>query len=81
MSWKEKPSKHNRKNDILVIRAPFLMKKENMKRTYDTLIKQMESGIVMLPAGFIVALCPKDVEVNFMDSSNDIFDPQEGEEV
>ena len=73
MPWKEKPSKHNRKNDILVIRAPFIMKKEAMKKTYDTLIEQMESGLVMLPAGFIVALCPPDVEVKFMDSNNDIF--------
>ena len=73
MSWKEKPNKPNGKNDILVIQSPFLMKKEDMKRTYDTLIKQMKSGLVMLPAGFIASICPKDVEVKFMDSSNDIF--------
>lgn len=61
-------------NDILVIRAPFLMKKEAMKRAYDQILEQMESGLVILPAGFSVALCPKDVEVKFMDSNNDIFE-------
>lgn len=61
-------------NDILVIRAPYMMKKEAMKRAYDQILKQMESGLVMLPAGFSVALCPKDIEVRFMDSNNDIFD-------
>lgn len=60
-------------NDILMIRAPYPMKKEAMQRTYDQILKQMESGLVMLPAGFSVALCPKGVEVKFMDSSNDIF--------
>lgn len=60
-------------NDILVIRAPYPMKKEAMQRTYDQILKQMESGLVILPAGFSVALCPKDVEVQFMDSRNDIF--------
>lgn len=63
-------------NDILVIRAPYLMKKEAMQRTYDDILKQMESGLVMLPAGFSVALCPKDVEVKFMDSNNDIFEAE-----
>ena len=73
-SWCEQEYKEpHRKNDILVIRAPFLMKKEAMQRTYDQILKQMESGLVMLPEGFIVALCPQDVEVKFMDSSNDIF--------
>ena len=60
-------------NDILVIRAPYMMKKEAMKRAYDQILEQMESGLVMLPAGFSVALCPKDVEAKFMDSRNDIF--------
>ena len=60
-------------NDILVIRAPYHLKKEAFKRTYDQILKQMESGLVILPEGFSVALCPKDVEVRFMDSNNDIF--------
>lgn len=74
MPWKEKLSKHNRMNDILVIRAPYCMKADAMKRTYEQILKQMESGFVMLPPGFSVALCPKDVEVKFMDSNNDIFE-------
>ena len=60
-------------NDILVIRAPYPMTQEVMQRWYDLILKQMESGLVLLPAGFSVALCPKDVEVEFMDSRNDIF--------
>lgn len=66
--------------DILVIQAPYLMKKEDMKIEYDRILKQMESGVVLLRGGFRVALCPKDVEVKFMDSSNDIFEPQESED-
>ena len=68
MPWKEKPSKFNRKNDILVIQAPFLMKKEAMKRAYDQLIQQMESGLVLLPPGYTAILCPKDVDVKFIES-------------
>lgn len=60
-------------NDILVIKAPYCMKPEAMKRTYDNILKQMESGLVLLPSGFSVDLCPKDVEVKFMNSSNDIL--------
>lgn len=62
------------RDDILVIRAPYLMKKEARQEAYDKILKQMESGLVLLPAGFSVALCPKDVEVKFIDSDgNDIF--------
>ena len=57
---------HKSSSDILVIRAPYMMKKEAMNRAYDQILKQMESGLVMLPSGFSVALCPKDVEVKFM---------------
>lgn len=60
-------------SDILVIRAPFCMKKEAMKRTYEDILKQMDSGLVILPPGFSVELCPKDVEVEIMDYNNDIF--------
>lgn len=66
-------------NDILVIRAPYTMKKEAMNRAYEVIFKQMKSGLVMLPAGFSVALCPKDVEVKFMDSNNDIFEEEKNE--
>ena len=72
--------RRKRMNDILVIQAPFHMKQEAFKRTYDQILKQMESGLVILPAGFSVTLCPKDVEVKLMDSSNDIFEPQESED-
>ena len=74
MPWKEKPSKRNRKNDILVIRAPFVIATEARKRTYDMLIQQMKSGLILLPAGFSVELCPPDVEVKLMDSNNNIFE-------
>lgn len=73
MPWKEKPSKSNRKNVILVVRAPFCMKAEAMGRTYKQLAKQMETGLVLLPAGYSVAFCSPDVEVKLMDSNNDIF--------
>lgn len=55
-------------NDILVIKAPYPMTKAAMKRAYDDILKQMESGLVILPAEFSLELCPKDVEVKFMDS-------------
>lgn len=64
-------------NDILVIRAPFHMKKEAMQRTYDYILEQMESGLVLLPAGFSVVFCPPDIEVKFIDSNNDIVLEQE----
>lgn len=66
-------------NDILVIRAPYLMKKEAMQKSYDQILKQMESGLVLLPAGFNAALCPPDVDVKFIDSNNDIFEEEKDE--
>lgn len=66
-------------NDILVIRAPFLMKKEAMKREYDQILEQMKSGLVLLPSGFSVALCPPNVDVKFIDSYNDIFEEEKDE--
>lgn len=61
-------------NDILVIKAPFPMKKEAIKRAYEEILKQMDSGLVILPAGFSVELCPNDVEVRVMDYRNDILE-------
>ncbi|MBP5593978.1 MAG: hypothetical protein J6Y02_01255 [Pseudobutyrivibrio sp.] len=49
------------------------MKAEAMGRTYKQLAKQMETGLVLLPAGYSVAFCSPDVEVKLMDSNNDIF--------
>lgn len=66
-------------SDILVIQAPYAMKKEAMKRTYEEFLKQKESGIILLPAGFFVSLYPKDVEVKFMAYNNEIFEDR-GEE-
>ena len=60
-------------SDILVIQAPYAMKKEAMKRTYDEILKQMDSGLVLLPPGFSAAICPKDIEVELIDYNNDIF--------
>lgn len=60
-------------NDILIIKAPFIFSKKAMEEFRDKVFKEMETGLVVLPAGFSVELCPKDVEVKFMDSSNNIF--------
>lgn len=60
-------------NDILIVKAPYIFSKKAMKEFHDKVLKEMETGLVVLPAGFSVALCPKDVEVQFMDSNNDIF--------
>lgn len=67
------------KEDILVIQLPFLMKKEVMAREYDRILKQMESGLVLLPGDYKLTLCQKDVEVRFVGSNNDIFEDR-GEE-
>ena len=67
-------------SDILVIRAPFCMKKEAMKRTYDEILKQMDSGLVLLPPGFSAALCPKGIEVKFMDCNDNIFEDRSEED-
>lgn len=66
-------------NDILVIQAPYAMKKDAMKKAYEEILKQMESGLVILPVGFSVALCPKDVEVKFMAYNNNIFEEEDND--
>ena len=55
------------------------MKKEAMQKAYDQILKQMESGLVLLPAGFSAVLCPPDVDVKFIDSYNDIFEEEKDE--
>lgn len=53
------------RKDVLIIQAPFLMTKENIEKTYNQFIKQMESGLLMLPSGYTVIQCPKDIDVKF----------------
>lgn len=53
------------RKDVLIIQAPFLMTKENMEKTYNQFVKQMESGLLMLPSGYTVIQCPKDIDVKF----------------
>jgi hypothetical protein len=53
------------RKDILIIQTPFLMTKENIEKTYNQFIKQMESGLLMLPPGYTVIQCPKDIDVKF----------------
>ena len=59
-------------NDILIIKAPFIFNKKAMKEFRDKVLKEMETGLVVLPSGFSVELCPKDVEVRIMDSGNSL---------
>ena len=64
-------------SDILIIKAPFIFSKKSMKEFRDKVLKEMETGLVVLPAGFSVELCPKDVEVMIMDSGNDILEEED----
>lgn len=51
------------KDDILVIKYPFLMKNADASKLYESLLKQKENGIIIVPDYCEVVIAPKDVEI------------------
>lgn len=51
------------KDDILVIKYPFLMKNSHATQLYESILKQKENGVIIIPDYCEVVIAPKDVEI------------------
>ena len=51
------------KNDILVIKYPFMMTQSRINMLRDGILKQKETGVIVLPDYCEVVIAPKDVEI------------------
>lgn len=51
------------KDDILIVKYPFLMKNDQATKLRDSILKQKENGVIILPDYCEVVIAPKDTEV------------------
>lgn len=51
------------KDDILIVKYPFLMKNDQATKLYESILKQKENGVIILPDYCEVVIAPKDVEI------------------
>lgn len=51
------------KDDILVIKYPFMMTQSRIKILSESILKQKETGVIVLPDYCEVVIAPKDVEI------------------
>lgn len=51
------------KDDILIVKYPFLMKNDQATKLYDSILKQKENGVIILPDYCEVVVAPKDTEI------------------
>lgn len=51
------------KDDILVVKYPFLMKNTQANQLYESILKQRENGVIIIPDYCEVVIAPKDVEI------------------
>lgn len=51
------------KDDILIIKYPFLMKNSQATMLYESILKQKENGVIILPDYCEVVVAPKDTEI------------------
>lgn len=51
------------KNDILIVKYPFLMKNDQATKLYESILKQRENGVIIIPDYCEVVIAPKDIEI------------------
>lgn len=51
------------KDDILIVKYPFLMKNDQATKLYESILKQKENGVIILPDYCEVVIAPKDTEI------------------
>ena len=62
------------KDDILIVKYPFLMKNVDASKLYESLLKQKETGIIIIPDYCEVVIAPKDIEIQ---TKNKVMTEQE----
>ena len=51
------------KDDVLIVKYPFMMGKGMSKYLHDDILKQKETGVIVIPDYCEVVMAPKDVEI------------------
>lgn len=51
------------KDEILIVKYPFLMKNDQATKLYESILKQKENGVIILPDYCEVVIAPKDIEI------------------
>lgn len=51
------------KDDILIVKYPLMMRERDVKALYDSILRQKESGVIILPDYCEVIIAPKDMEI------------------
>lgn len=50
-------------SDVLVLRSPYALKKDAIKKIHDNLVEQKESGVVLVPFGWGFEIVPENIKV------------------
>lgn len=67
----EKPLQFDPEKELLVLRVNAIFKRDILNAIYFDIHKQIEKGVVMLPAWLDFAIIPKDTEILVEKESND----------
>lgn len=51
------------KDDILIVKYPFLMRNDQATKLYESILKQKENGVIIIPDYCEVVIAPKDAEI------------------
>lgn len=50
-------------DEVLIVKYPFLMKNDQATKLYESILKQKENGVIILPDYCEVVITPKDIEI------------------
>lgn len=50
-------------SDVLLLRSPYALKKDAIKKIHDNLVEQKESGVVLVPFGWKAEIVPENIEI------------------
>lgn len=51
------------KDDILIVKYPLFMRDRDVKALYESILRQKESGVIILPDYCDIIVAPKDTEL------------------
>ena len=63
-------------DDILIVKLPYVCKKDVLKQWHDYFVKQRESGVIVLDASMEIELVPKDSIVCKLEEDENVTLPR-----
>ena len=60
-------------SDVLVIKTDSFIRRDNLIEIQYDLVKQKESGVVIIPKGWEAVVVPEDVEIIYHDNNYTIY--------